>query len=292
VAGQGFRVRGWPADEMVGRPAGGSAPQPYVRTADAPPATKAVEDTLGMWTITLQSARLTTVVDASGSMAALVPGSGGRSRMDVTKTSLAGALSQFTDEDEIGLWKFATNLDGARDYRRLVPTSRLGSAAPGGGTHRSRLTAAFHALQPDPNGATGLYDTTLAAYQDARAGYSPGRFNAVVILTDGSNQDSVSLSRSTLIARLKTLADPQRPVPLITIAVGPEADKDEVQQIARATGGGGYQVNDPAEIHSVILKAITESAQAPSRAAPGGRAGRAGGGGAGGRGGGPAVVEG
>jgi hypothetical protein len=263
LARHGFRVPGRPAGEALARAAGGRAPQPYAATAEAPPPAKAVDATLGMWTITVQSARLTTVVDISGSMATVVPGSGGRSRLDVTKNSLIAALSQFTDEDEIGLWEFATNLDGPRDYRKLVPAARLGAPAPGGGTHRTRLNAAFSDLAPDPDGATGLYDTTLAAYQDAQATYARGKFNAVVILTDGSNQDTVSLSRSALIARLKALADPQRPVPLIAIAVGPEADKSEVQEIAKVTGGGGYQVNDPSEVPATILKAITNSAQTP-----------------------------
>lgn len=48
---------------------------------------------------------------------------------------------------------------------------------------------------------------------------------------------------------------------MIAIAVGPDADRDEVEAIASVTGGGGYQVSDPAEIHAVILKAIMEAAQ-------------------------------
>ena len=64
------------------------------------------------------------------------------------------------------------------------------------------------------------------------------------------------LDRAALIARLKEHADPKRPVPLIAIAVGPDADRDDIHEIAKATGGAGYQVTDPAEIQLVILKAI------------------------------------
>ncbi|MBT2505808.1 VWA domain-containing protein [Streptomyces sp. ISL-98] len=258
---RGFRMPDKPVSEGVVRVAGGRAPQPYALATTEPPSQKDIEETLGMWTITVQSARLTTVVDASGSMATAVPGRGSQSRMDVTKASLLQALSQFTPEDEIGLWDFATDLDGDRDYRKKVPTTRLGDPASGGGTHRDKISAAFSALAPVPGGATGLYDTTLAAYKDAKANYASGKFNAVVILTDGSNQDAVSISRSALIAELKRIADPQRPVPLIAIAVGPDADREEIEQIATVTGGGGYQVSDPAEIHAVILKAIMEAGQ-------------------------------
>jgi Mg-chelatase subunit ChlD len=202
----------------------------------------------------VQSARITTVVDASASMAQPVPGTG-QSRMDVTRASLLQALATFTSEDEIGLWKFSTRLDGDRDYRVLVPTERLGDRK-GNGTQRDRLSAAFSSLSPVPNGATGLYDTTLAAYKAATSSYVKGKFNALVLLTDGVNQDPGSISRSALVTQLRKLSDPQRPVPLIAIAVGPDADKAEVQEIAKATGGSGQQVNDPTQIHSVILRAI------------------------------------
>ncbi|MFB7213483.1 substrate-binding and VWA domain-containing protein [Streptomyces sp. NPDC056255] len=256
----GFRNADGTAGESVVAPAGGKKPQPYATAAAAAPTAEELQQTLGMWTITVQSARLTTVVDASGSMATIVPGRN-QSRMDVTKASLIQALNQFTPNDEIGLWEFATRLDGDKDYRKLVPATRLGDPAKGGGTHREKLSAAFAALQPVPDGATGLYDTMLAAYKDAQATYVKGKFNAVVILTDGSNQDSASLSRSELIAELRRIADPERPVPLLAIAVGPEADRDEVNEIAKVTGGGGYQVIDPAEIQTVILQAIMTAGQ-------------------------------
>jgi len=237
--------------------AGGRSPQPYAQPSAEPASAKAVEEALGMWTITVQSARITTVVDASASMSEPVPGSK-QSRMDVTKASLLQALATFTPEDEIGLWDFSTKLDGKKDYRVLVPTERLGDRK-GNGTQRDKLSAAFSALEPVPNGATGLYDTTLAAYKAATSSYVKGKFNALVVLTDGVNQDPGSISRSSLITQLQKLTDPQRPVPLIVIAVGPDADKEEAEQIAKATGGSGHQVNDPSQIHSVILKAIVEA---------------------------------
>lgn len=260
LAQRGFRSADGTAGTKVVASAGGRKPQPYTTSAAAPPSAAALQETLGLWTITVQSARLTTVVDASGSMATAVPGRG-QSRMDVTKASLIQALTQFTPNDEIGLWEFATTLDGAKDYRKLMPTRRLGDPAKGGGTHREALSAAFAALQPVPNGATGLYDTTLAAYEEALSTYVKGKFNALVILTDGSNQDLRSISRSGLISRLEELVDPQRPVPIIAIAVGPDADRQEVTEIAEVTGGGGYQVNDPAEIQAVILQAIMTAGQ-------------------------------
>ncbi|MFJ9632722.1 substrate-binding and VWA domain-containing protein [Streptomyces sp. NPDC101175] len=260
----GFRTDDEAVPEAVVAKAGGSSPQPYAVAPAEPASDAALQETLGTWTITVQSARITTVVDASSSMAESVPGTG-QSRMDVTKASLLQALATFTPEDEIGLWEFATKLDGDKDYRVLVPTERLGDRA-GGGTQRDRLSAAFGALKPVPNGATGLYDTTLAAYRAATSSYAEGKFNALVILTDGVNQDPGSISRTALLKQLRQLASPERPVPLIMIAVGPEADKEEARQIAEATGGSGHEVSDPAQIQSVILQAIVAAGAAGAAA--------------------------
>ncbi|EGX56681.1 hypothetical protein SZN_26651 [Streptomyces zinciresistens K42] len=263
LARYGFRTSddGW-TDALVAG-AGGSAPQPYAEPPDRPAASVALQETLGVWTITVQSARITTVVDASSSMSEAVPGTG-RSRMDVTRAALLQALATFTAEDEIGLWDFATGLDGDKDYRVRVPTGRLGQEE-GAGTRRGRLTAAFKALRPVSDGATGLYDTTLAAYRAATASYARGRFNALVVLTDGVNEDPGSVSRAEVVDRLKRLADPRRPVPLIMIAVGPDADLEEASRLAEATGGSGHEVTDPAQIHSVMLKAIVGAASPDRR---------------------------
>ncbi|MFD7314144.1 substrate-binding domain-containing protein [Streptomyces sp. NPDC059883] len=252
----GFRVADTALDPALVRTAGALSPQPYDGNDAGPPSSEALQRALGLWTVTVQSARLTTVVDTSGSMAAAVPGRDGQSRMDVTKASLLRALAGFTPEDEIGLWEFSTRLDGAKDYRELERTARLGMPVKDGGTHRDRLSDAFTALKPVPGGDTGLYDTTLAAYREAVATYVSGKFNALVILTDGSNKDDDSISRAELIKRLKTVVDPRRPVPLIAIAVGPDADRNEVDTIARAAGGAGYEVSDPAEIQTVMLRAV------------------------------------
>ncbi|WP_370592926.1 substrate-binding domain-containing protein [Streptomyces sp. NBRC 110028] len=258
----GFRTPDGKVSEDVARAAGGRTPQPYAVTPSPGPSAREVEAALGMWTITVQSARLNTVVDASASMNDPVPGRPGQSRMDVTKASLRQALSRFTAGDEIGLWEFSTELDGDRDYRELVAARQLGARTPDGTGQRDVLSAAFAALKPLPEGSTGLYDTTLAAYKHAQDTFVRGKFNAVVLLTDGANQDPDGISRSALVKELKGLVDPDRPVPLIAIAVGPDADQAACREIARATGGSAQRVNDPAQINTAMLKAIVAAGEA------------------------------
>ncbi|MEU6084944.1 substrate-binding and VWA domain-containing protein [Streptomyces sp. NPDC047108] len=256
----GFRTGGLPPKAAAAWAAGAKEPQPYDAAPAKAPTSAEVQATLGLWAITVKSARLTAVVDASDSMSAPVPGEDGRSRMDVTRGALFQALSTFKAEDEIGLWDFARRLDGSRDYRRLVPTQRLDERTDGR-TQRERLTAAVEDLDPVSDGATGLYDTVLATYREAAENYGLGRFNVVVLLTDGSNQDPGSISRDALVGKLRKLVDPQRPLPLIAIAVGPDADKRSCEEMAKATGGSAFRVEDPAEIHQVMLRSIMAAAR-------------------------------
>ncbi|WP_329015627.1 substrate-binding domain-containing protein [Streptomyces sp. NBC_00690] len=258
LAAHGFRPPRGEAPGVLVHTAGGRPPQPYARqvTGADQISRDLLQEMLGMWTITVRSARLTTVVDVSGSMQSPVPGRS-ETRLEATKASLLRVVDQFSQEDEIGLWEFATGLNGPHDYRELVPTARLGALVRGERTQRTQLSAAFQALKPVPDGATGLYDSTLAAYKSAQAGHVPGKFNALIVVTDGANQDRFSISRSTLLAKLKEVRDDRRPVPLIAIAVGTSADQGELDKIAQVTGGAGYQVSDPADIQGAILKAIT-----------------------------------
>ncbi len=103
------------------------------------------------------------------------------------------------------------------------------------GTERIRLGAA------DPaRSATGLLALTSIGGSSARQG--------------GDSDTRVAETA-------KVLADPERPVPVIAIAVGPDADRAEVAEIARITGGDGYEVSDPAEIQAVIFQAIMAAGQ-------------------------------
>src|SRR3546814_13246184 len=67
----------------------------------------------------------------------------------------------------------------------------------------------------DLGGGTGLYDTTLAAFRSAQKDYDPDYFNAVVLLSDGANDDPGSMRQADLLKALRDEADPERPVRII-----------------------------------------------------------------------------
>ena len=204
-------------------------------------------------------AKLTTVIDISGSMAWGLNGKGspGPSRMDIARQSAIAGLALYPAATQVDLWAFSEKLDGAKPYRVVVPTVALDDAG------KQKLLAGVAALQP--TGGTGLYTTTLAAVRAARAAYVQGRVNAVVILSDGADSEGQSLDQ--LVATLKAEATPDRPVPVITIAFGPDADRAAMSAISAATGGAAYRATSPDQIHAVFLDAVGQRACRPDCAA-------------------------
>ena len=66
---------------------------------------------------------------------------------------------------------------------------------------------------------------------------------------------------------LSTLAaeqDPSRPVPVISIAFGPDSDVDALGQISKATGGAAYESKDPRQIGEIFLDAVGQRLCRPS----------------------------
>jgi Ca-activated chloride channel family protein len=85
------------------------------------------------------------------------------------------------------------------------------------------------------DGGTALYDAVAAAYDLmlARAKQEPGRIHAIVVMTDGRDENS-KLALTTLNKRF----NPENaPVKIFTIAYGESADPAVLQQIATAAQG-------------------------------------------------------
>jgi secreted protein with Ig-like and vWFA domain len=156
----------------------------------------------------------------------------------------------FDDAWNVGLWSFSTRMNGSQPYKQLVPIGGLGG-------NRSSMAAALGSVQPIPNGQTGLYDTVLAAYKTVQQNWDPSRVNSVVIMTDGQNDNPGGISLNTLLAQIKAIKDPNKPVEVIAIGIGNEVNKGELDKITAATGGGAFVTADPAQIGDIFLKAIS-----------------------------------
>jgi ABC-type molybdate transport system substrate-binding protein len=256
LASRGFRTpdgslaSGFPQQRWVDTKA--------VRDAPLPP-DNVVNLVLGEWAGVNRSGRILTVIDVSGSMNEPVPGTTS-TRMELTKQAARLGLGLFKPTTEAGLWIFSTDLSPGKDYQELVPIQPLYNV-------RELSNAKIGQIQAKPDGSTGLYDTVLAGYQTLRRGWNPGRINVLVVFTDGQNEDPNGITRAALLAQLKKLSDPKRPLPIVMIGLGPGVNKQELTAITTATGGYAFITPDPRKIREIFLTALA-AFQSPTGAPP------------------------
>ncbi|MBB4910811.1 substrate-binding domain-containing protein [Actinophytocola algeriensis] len=219
-------------------------------TAVPVPDTDVADEMLNQWAAINLSGRLSILMDVSGSMAQSVPGTG-LDRMGVTLAATEAGFGMVKPTTKVGLTLFSTTLDGDRDYEDLLPMRTVAEHREQGALDRLRAVSAI------PNGATGLYDSTAVTYRTAREQWEPGRLNVVVVMTDGRNEDSDGIDLDTLLADLRALQDPRRPLPLIAIGIGPDASLDELTTMATATGGRAFTAPDPTALPTIFYTALS-----------------------------------
>jgi hypothetical protein len=226
--------------------------------ADARPAAQeqapgaAVRAVTDAWSTLGRRGRVLVVVDSSGSMAAPLPGST-TTKSGLARSALGEVIRSIAPDSDMGLWTFTASQ--GQDYRVLVP---LGPAdgTVGGTSRREALLAALPKVAPVPFGGTGLYDTTLAAFRAASKQFAFGRLNAVLIITDGHNEDQGSISETTLLGDLRREFDGIRPVRIIAVAYGEDADVAALRRIADVTGGATYVAPTATQVAPLLAKAL------------------------------------
>lgn len=209
-----------------------------------------IDTALASWQVIGVPTRTLQVIDTSGSM-----------RLPAGNSTRAGLLADATDTGmklqgrnaQAGTWIFGINKGGnGQDWREVAPVKRLDDMSSGT-MHRDLVTTAtINALRNELGGGTGLYDTTLAAYEYMVDTYDPSATNAVVIATDGENEDADSISLDDLLNRLRALRDPARPVQILTLGLTDDADEDALKQIADAVGGVTYIARTASDIKNIF----------------------------------------
>jgi Ca-activated chloride channel family protein len=175
------------------------------------------------------------------------------SKLAVFQHAAAQAVRLFNARSQIGLWEFSSRLAGPVDHRQLVPPRPLGTPV-GGATQRDAVIAAVDGMHSA--GGTGLYDTIDAAYRQTLRTWRRDQQNVLMVMTDGKNEDTDGLSLAELTRSLRTLRDPRRPVTVILIGYGRDADAAALNQAATAAGGRTYVARNPADIGKVFLAAM------------------------------------
>jgi Ca-activated chloride channel family protein len=228
AASQGFRPR-----EGAGRTAApidaahGADPNQPTRLLSLPEP-RVLAKVKTTWRSDRKPANIALVVDTSGSMSE-------ENKLDQAKQGLRVFLSQLSPNDRVGLITFNDKVF------RLSPISPFGSS-------RTKLLTAVNGLFPD--GQTAVYDATTAGVQEVQKLKDSSRINAVVVLTDGEDNQSSTSSNQVVSALQRQATSEGMAIRVYTIAYGSAANQDVLTQIASASGGKEY-AGDPKQIESV-----------------------------------------
>jgi Ca-activated chloride channel homolog len=209
---------------------------------------------LESWAELRKEARVLLVLDVSGSMGEFA-GSDNETKLDLAKAAATSALDEFKDTDQVGLWVFSTDLGGEHpNWREVVPVGEISA-------NRADIAAAIE--RQIPVSGTPLYEVTGVAYETMLEQYDPAMINAVVLLTDGINDDGNDADDdeqfTDLISTLQAGSEgaSSRPVRVFTISYGDTADVIALRAISQATSAATYNASNPETIEQVFTAVIS-----------------------------------
>jgi hypothetical protein len=188
------------------------------------------------------------VLDASGSMKALLPD--GASRMDAAKAAVAQLVPTLPAGTRLSL----------RAYGHQSPTQKkdckdTALLAPFGAVADNKATVIEHARSLKPQGYTPItYALTLAA-QDLLPEETAS--HAVVLVSDGKET-----CEADPCAAAKALAEADAKLIVHTVGVGVDAvTRSQLQCIAKVARGSYFDANSAAELANALGKAAVKKAE-------------------------------
>ena len=189
------------------------------------PSAAVVDVVLNVWYYTKRPTNVYLVVDTSGSMSG--------EKMDRTRAALQSFVAQIQgDRDKVGIVEFGS---GIKRFEELQSLNDEG---------RSRMTSIIAGMEAD--GYTALLDAVWQAQDDLQTLADTDAINAIVVMTDGQENDS---SRDMNDLR-RAFQDASTPVVVFTIAFGSDADDALLQELARV-GGGQFRRADETDIEEL-----------------------------------------
>lgn len=212
---------------------------------------------LDAWAQQRKGARVMLVIDVSGSMGDPADPSdpNGPTKLDLAKAAVIAGLDQFKAEDLVGVRIFTSGIDGKdATYQDLAPLQPIGP-------NRERIRSQVDGLMP-LNG-TPLYEVTQTSYDQMLSGYDPSLINAVIVLTDGRNDDGDATDdRKQLEALLSDVKDhndgeSSKPVRIFTIAYGGDTNPGELKRISEASNATAYTATDATTINDVFAAVVS-----------------------------------
>ena len=178
-----------------------------------------LEIVLDVWRLSMPPVNVLLVVDTSESMK-------GR-KLARTKAALQSFVNQIRgDRDRVGLVEFGS---GVKQYGAL---QRLDGEGLG---HLLHLIENMEA-----SGSTKLIDAVWAAHRELRDLVDADATCAIVVLTDGRDNDSEHRLRDLQ----RDIQGAQNPVSIYTVAFGRDADGGLLEELARIGNGQSFRADE------------------------------------------------
>ncbi|MBO0870443.1 MAG: substrate-binding domain-containing protein [Micromonosporaceae bacterium] len=218
----------------------------------ATPAPAALSSVVAQWSSLLLPTNVLALLDTSGSMSTPVPGTK-LTRLQLLQQTAATGFGLMTPQTNLGLWTFAEPPGSTSEYREVVPFGPI-TANVGAVTRKQALLSAVGGLRA--NGSTPLYDAVYAAFHAALKFSQPNSNNAIMVITDGANELNGGLTLAALITRLTKEQRTDKPVQIVCIAMGPQADVAALQKISGAANGRTFVARNPAQAVQTLVLAF------------------------------------
>jgi Ca-activated chloride channel homolog len=216
--------------------------------------------TVHMFTAETRPMNVLIALDVSESMDNVVGATGGKTRLQLAQAAAESAISQFDPASSVGLWEFSTDLDGTKPWKSLVPLGTLTATMTNGQTRADNLDAAIGSLRTSGNNK-GLYDTIDAAQKTVQTAFNSQVPNFVVVITDGrddpaSASGTPQIDLNSLDVDLTHAYSGHSNVPIMTVALGSQADTTNLADISRTSGGSSFISSTGFDISTVLESAL------------------------------------
>ncbi|MBC7261574.1 MAG: VWA domain-containing protein, partial [Chloroflexi bacterium] len=178
------------------------------------PGPAVIEIVQDVWQYTKRKTNVYLVADVSGSMQG--------EKLEQAKEAFLAFLDSIKgDQERVGLIVFSS------DVYETIPLAELA-------TNRQVLRSTIAGLTA--GGDTSLLDAIYMAYEKLQQRQDRERINAIVVITDGKENDS-QISLRELTNRLRQGNESGLPVVVFCVAYGDDADMATLEKISAATGG-------------------------------------------------------
>jgi hypothetical protein len=248
----GFRSGAGAAPGWIGQ-YGLDTGQPKLTAATAP---GEAETSLQAWQKLSLGSRDLVLLDVSEQMATPVSPTGTTLEQVLQQASSLG-LSHFPDSTQMGIWAFASHLDGNLPYKQLVPVGPL-PAPLGLITRRQQIIQATAQGKPVAGAPAALYSSILAAFKSLSASYQPRYVNAVLVMTAGIDNDKGDMSAAALIRQLRALYNPNKRVEIVPLMLGTAGNFKALQQVAKVTGGVAFDITNPKQVNGAFFSGVAQ----------------------------------